>query len=726
MKWNYRILLLFFCLFPGAFYAQKPVAFIEAGDAFAERGEWEEAYAYYAEAYKRDSSTFDHVVKMAEAARMLKEYDYALRLYREAYSRDGGKLFPESLFYLAQLEKMTGDYDSAQRDFKKYTKKLNRDKQSYLYKKAMAETESCIWAMQYKHKESGKEVTRLKYDSDQGSENFSWAFGDTLLFSEYDAEQNAWSVASGVWSDSTLQGIRDVPGKNMANVCFDAQGYAYFTRCRNGECSIWRTAEPGMAWDSSAPLLTIHREGYQTTMPFIAIVDGKECIFFCSNRPGTKGKMDIWYAYRSGDTFINPENAGDIINTADDELSPFYKDGFLYFSSEWHKGFGGQDIFRLKGSPGIWGIPENLGAGINSSYNDIFYREISDTLAFFSSNRPVDKGSVTCCNDLYTVREKKKNDQQQAGSSIVKYPTFEELNRILPVTLYFHNDEPNPRSVDTTTQVLYSEAYTSYESRIDEYRNERSKGLDGEKKEDAVAEVNDFFEFTVKKGMNDLQLFAALLLKELETGNSIHLSIRGFASPRARSDYNKKLTQRRIQSLINELKAINGGALQPYIEGTAMDGTLLRFEALPFGEDKSDKTVVDALENTRESVYSRSARLERKIEIQAVEGFSARSIVADSDYHNFGKIGSREVVYHSFILENASDKTVKIDSVLASCGCTEPQLMKDFLFPGEQTELKVGYDPHGASGREIKQVMIYVAGEKPRILMIEAEVKGEE
>lgn len=719
------ILLFLFC-FTFQMRGQKPAAFIEKGDAFAAEQNWDAAFAYYNEAYSRDSSTFDHVWKLADAARRVKDYPLALRLFREAYDRDAGKLYPDGLFYMAWIEKVMGDYESALRDFKKYTKKNTKNKKSYFYKKAMAEIESCTWAMQYKNKEEEREVVRLNYDANKGSENFSWMKDSTLWISVFDQNKKQWEIREAkIEEDSLIVDVKTLSTPeevSVSNIVFDKRGMAYFTLCDTSGCAIWRCNEKDLNLRDAVKLYSIHEDGSTSTMPFIAEIEGRECLFFVSDRKGGKGKMDIWYAFKSGDNFINPENCGDIINTPDDELSPFYTNGVLYFSSEWHKGFGAQDIFKIKGAPGMWGSPENLGLPINSTYNDIFYREIENNKIFLSSNRLDDFSSSTCCNDVFKVVEPKKDSVFTKTNSIVKYSSFEEINNILPVTLYFHNDEPNARSVDTTTQVLYSEAYSSYLERLTEYQDESAKGLSGEKREDALSEVEDFFQLKVKKGMDDLNEFVRLLNAELEVGNSITLSIRGFASPRAKSDYNRKLTQRRIQSLINELKVIQDSLLYPYIAGTALDGTLLKFEALPFGEDKSSKQVVDALNDTKGSIYSRSARLERKIEIQAVKGFSAKSIVADKDYHNFGKIGNREVVFHTFVLENASDKAVKIDSVLASCGCTEPQLVKDFLLPGEQTELRVGYNPFGASGREIKQIMIYVAGEKPRILMIEAEV----
>lgn len=134
---------------------------------------------------------------------------------------------------------------------------------------------------------------------------------------------------------------------------------------------------------------------------------GKEVLFFSSNMPGGFGGYDIYYSTRiSDDTYDIPVNLGATINTAKDEITPFYLDNKIYFSSDGHPSIGCYDIFRSDWNGQDWGKVENLGAGYNSSYDD-FYFTVNEAgkLGFLVSNRPDEEShslkGKTCCDDIY-------------------------------------------------------------------------------------------------------------------------------------------------------------------------------------------------------------------------------------------------------------------------------------------------------------------------------------
>ena len=62
-----------------------------------------------------------------------------------------------------------------------------------------------------------------------------------------------------------------------------------------------------------------------------------------------------------------------------------------------------------------------------------------------------------------------------------------------------------------------------------------------------------------------MQEFSGLLLPYLEQGNKIEIIVEGYASPLASGDYNKRLTKRRISSVINQLSVWSNGALSDYL-----------------------------------------------------------------------------------------------------------------------------------------------------------------
>lgn len=107
-------------------------------------------------------------------------------------------------------------------------------------------------------------------------------------------------------------------------------------------------------------------------------------MYFAMDKPGGKGGTDIYRSKRSGDTWSEPENLGDRINTEKNDFFPFVMDDILFFASEGHVGLGGLDVFEV-GIDG--GTPQNLGVPINSSADDFGLIIDTSNVGFISSNR---------------------------------------------------------------------------------------------------------------------------------------------------------------------------------------------------------------------------------------------------------------------------------------------------------------------------------------------------
>jgi hypothetical protein len=109
--------------------------------------------------------------------------------------------------------------------------------------------------------------------------------------------------------------------------------------------------------------------------------DGTE-LYFTSTRRGGAGKLDIYLARRSaGGDWGVPVNLGNVINTPEDEDTPFLTgDGKrLVFSSRGHFNMGGYDVFYSElDSDGNWSDPVNIGYPINTTGDDTFFQPIGD------------------------------------------------------------------------------------------------------------------------------------------------------------------------------------------------------------------------------------------------------------------------------------------------------------------------------------------------------------
>jgi len=174
---------------------------------------------------------------------------------------------------------------------------------------------------------------------------------------------------------------------------------------------------------------------------------------------------------------------------------------------------------------------------------------------------------------------------------------FRNVSKYLPLNLYFHNDEPNPSSMETTTTKSYKEVYTSYYKMKDEY-GQFDPNLDY------------FFEDSLLGNFNKLNTIVTQILSDLKQGRKIQLHIKGHASPLHENEYNINLSKRRIKSFVNFIELHQGGEFSPYLE----NGYFQIIE-LPFGENKADHSVSDNPDDIQKSIFSLGAMLERRIEI---------------------------------------------------------------------------------------------------------------
>lgn len=115
-------------------------------------------------------------------------------------------------------------------------------------------------------------------------------------------------------------------------------------------------------------------------------------LYFSSDMPGGFGGFDLYVSFLENGIWSMPQNLGATINTEGDEAFPhitgYGTDVTLYYSSTGLVGLGGMDIYYTKDNFGTWTEPINMGAPINSTFDDFSFCQSQDkTYGFFSSNR---------------------------------------------------------------------------------------------------------------------------------------------------------------------------------------------------------------------------------------------------------------------------------------------------------------------------------------------------
>lgn len=684
-----RLYLIFFLLVSSAGFGQNMLGkYLDFADEQYAKGDYIYALQYYEKAMELDSNTVSILWKYAETLRAYKDYRKASYYYRKVYEKEETSMFPSSLLQWALMEKQNGNYDEAIELFKRAKKKYSKDKRTYNYQKSKRELESCLWAQA-----ALKDTTNLeKIELPKGLNTVNSEFGHTIsqgqfvLSSMRSKKENVGEemlddnyknrLYHTTWKDSLkevspelLEALNN-PEVNTGNGCFSPDGKRfYYSRCGGTEaqfnCQIWVATYQNGKWSNPNPLGEIVNEpGTNTTTPTIAVIEGEEWLIFSSNREDGKGAMDLYFTVikNNGNQFskVRPLNA---TNSLDNDISPFYdpEKKRLYFSSQWFDGFGGYDVFYSELKNGRFEEPKNAGLPINSPANDLYYFQDRDSI-YVSSNRLGVQyvKNPTCCSDIFGFKHPRIVVPE------TKKETLAELNKRLPVTLYFHNDIPDPRSKETTTKVNYINSYSDYIALLPEYRKEYAKGLSGEKAVEAEEDIESFFLQYVEQGVKDLVLFQTLLLEELQKGFQIRLNVRGFASPLAKTEYNVALTQRRIMSLSNYLRAFDNGVFAPYLDGTAKNGGKLELVGIPYGEYTANQITSDNPNDIKNSIFSRAAARERKIEIQSVSYLETDSIFFFVDcvpnVITLGKVqpGANQF---QFVVHNNHDKNLKITSI---------------------------------------------------------------
>lgn len=189
-----------------------------------------------------------------------------------------------------------------------------------------------------------------------------------------------------------------------------------------------------------------------------------------------------------------------------------------------------------------------------------------------------------------------------------------DINRLLPLALYFDNDEPDPDSKSTATTKVFGDLLQAYMLRKPEFMERYGKGIKGAEKQASIDKMEAFFEGDVRGGYDRFGLFMDELIKALGEGQKIDMTIRGYASPRFDERYNLVLGQRRINSVRNNMMQYRNGALAPYL----LNEQLIITE-ISYGEELSPVDVDDNIHDEKGSIYSLKASKERKVEVISVK-----------------------------------------------------------------------------------------------------------
>jgi tetratricopeptide (TPR) repeat protein len=388
------------------------------------------ALAYFQVVIEEAGGRTDALFYAGESARRMRSYNLAEKYLTDIPEEERREDFALTNYCLGLTKKSLEKFDEAIALFQQFANE--RHDISDYRQKALNEIKNCEWAKEMMKKPSKVELVHINEAVNSIYSDYApVAIGDTLYYTstaqvKVDLSKKKKKKAgkpgskkkkskkvkevlvtkifrsvNGLTGEPIRQNSRDV-NAFTANLAFNYAGNRmYYTVCDQLDekknifrCELYyRDRQGNDDWGRAVRLSDdINMAGTNSTQPCIAYdaATKQETLIFASDRPGGKGKLDLWSStLKSNGEFAAPINIA-ALNTEEDDFSPFFETDSktLYFSSDGYQNFGGYDLFKSIKGEKDWEAPENLGYPINSSYDDAFYYVDKTTgKTYLASNR---------------------------------------------------------------------------------------------------------------------------------------------------------------------------------------------------------------------------------------------------------------------------------------------------------------------------------------------------
>ncbi len=391
------------------------------------------------------------LLKKADAAFEARQYYSAINMYKQAYAGASKDKKPAIMFKSGYASQEINDYKGAETFYQKAIAANYDDPTVYLLlaevlksqmkypeaivefnnykakggnaKKADLGVKSCELAQQWKDAPQRYKIENMSLINSKESD-YSPSFADkknqTLVITSRreGGISGGTEVNTGGNHSDLYETKLDKNGKWSTPVLLppaisspvnEGQGWVskkgdmiFFTRCpeeknKQVKCGLYMAKKQGSTW-GVATRLPFNNDTVQFGHPTLS-ADGK-FLYFASRMGGGYGGIDIWRCTYDAKANVwgQPTNAGPAVNTEGDEMYPTVSDDGkkLYFSSNYHPGMGGLDIFVAEaGADGKFSkAVENLKYPINSSFDDFgIIFEGKKQRGYLTSNREGGKGS---------------------------------------------------------------------------------------------------------------------------------------------------------------------------------------------------------------------------------------------------------------------------------------------------------------------------------------------
>jgi len=352
-----------------------------------------------------------------------------------------------------------------------------------------------------------------------------------------------------------------------------------FTSChgRNGygSCDLYITYKTGDDWAIPKNMGPNVNSSAWDSQPSLS-ADGRT-LYFISNRGKGVGKRDIWVAHLNEiGQWSKPTNLGKVINTKEDEVSPFIhpNNETLYFSSNGRKGFGGFDIYYSIMDDSLYNAPTNLGFPINTGQDQVSLFITSDGREGYYSHEnlanPDVKGELYMFDIPEELQVAKKAtyvkgrvyDSKSKNSLRAKIELF-DLKKDQRVSMVY-SDSLNGNYLmvlpEGNSYAFYVEKkgylFKSLSFQIDSTSSKPMQidiALDKVVQGEKTVLKNIFFDFDRYELKDESKIELNKLALFLESNPSVQIEIAGHTDNVGDSQYNQELSKKRAKVVYNYL-----------------------------------------------------------------------------------------------------------------------------------------------------------------------------
>ena len=425
---------------------------VQGQDLFAKANKQFQLGAYdlaiynYQKILRTDPGNAMVIGNLAEAYFRTQNYMNAIKWYEDLGQHEF--MEPRHMLNYAHVMKSLGQYDKAQIWYWKY-KAINQEVGEHF-------AVSCDYAKMFLQEEEEYDISLFEGNSPSSDFGVSF-YNNKLIYSSFRTDMKRENMKRNFShvqkAGNQLFVCREKSNANFTNISFlrsdlkqthnvgplsysgvkvaytqnnFADGYKHIS---GGETDLsiflGDVADENGDWDNEVAFQH-NEEGSATAFP--ALLNGGTTMIFCSNRVGGEGKFDLYISHLEDGIWTTPTNMGAEVNTPGNEITPSIKGNTLYFSSDFHNGIGGYDVFKatVNADGTVTGV-QNLGKGVNSPMDDYYYTvDPSNGLAYFASTRLGGKGK----EDIYIAKNLNEEFLAFNGEDNLEIPQALDLNEL--------------------------------------------------------------------------------------------------------------------------------------------------------------------------------------------------------------------------------------------------------------------------------------------------------